>query len=285
MKVNTQKLIYACISITILSCTQQKTIIKSANNRKLKSENKEWAFEHKPFWSEEFNYKGLPDNTKWKYETGGSGWGNNELEYYTKSLQNASVAKGKLIITARKENIGKKSYSSARLVSVNGGSLLYGRVEVKAKLPSGRGTWPAIWLLPDQNTYGGWPKSGEIDVMEMVGYDPNNVHFTVHTELYNGAMGTQKGNSKLIPTSGTSFHKYRMDWTPDAIKGYYDDQLIFTYLNDGKGSPSWPFNQKFHLLLNLAVGGNWGGIKGVDDNAFPTAMQVDYVRFYKMKSR
>ncbi len=244
--------------------------------------DKSWSFETTPVFADEFNNSGKPDSSKWAYDIGGGGWGNNELEYYTNAASNASVANGILTITTKKEAFNNMNYTSARLISKGAGAMLYGRVEVNAKIPAGRGMWPAIWMLPDTYAYGSWPKSGEIDMMENVGYDPNPVYFTIHTQLYNGAIGTQKGANKSIPDASTAFHKYRMDWTPYAIRGYYDDVLLFIYINDGQGSASWPFDQKFHLLLNIAVGGNWGGIKGVDDSAFPATMQVDYVHFYKM---
>ena len=241
-----------------------------------------WAFEATPVWAEEFNYTGAPDPNNWYYDLGGSGWGNNELQNYTNSTSNAMVEGGNLTITARKETSGSRNYSSARLLSKNMGDFLYGRIEVRAKLPAGKGTWPAIWMLPTDWKYGNWPNSGEIDIMEHVGYDPNNVHFSVHTQNYNWTINTQKTATKNIPDAIGAFHKYRLDWTPFALRGYYDDQLIYTFTNEGKGSPAWPFDQRFHLLLNLAVGGNWGGAMGVDDTVFPASMVVDYVRLYKI---
>ena len=171
-------------------------------------EDKNWTFEATPFWSDEFDYTGAPDPNKWGYDIGGSGWGNNELQYYTNSTNNANVANGKLTITARKENVGGREYTSARLVTKNKGDFLYGRIEVAAKLPTGKGTWPAIWMLPTDWAYGDWPKSGEIDIMEHVGYDPNNVLSSVHTQAYNHSIGTQKSGGKNIPTALTAFHKY-----------------------------------------------------------------------------
>jgi len=244
--------------------------------------DKNWQFETTPVWADEFDNTGLPNTAKWGYDLGGSGWGNNELQNYTNLLDNAKVENGNLVITAKKESSGGMNYSSARLVSRNKGDFLYGRVEVRAQLPSGRGTWPAIWMLPTDWAYGNWPKSGEIDIMEHVGYDPNRVHFSVHTESYNHSIGTQKTSTQTIPTAMTEFHKYRVDWTPYAVRGYFDDQLVFTFVNEGKGYASWPFDKRFHLLLNLAIGGNWGGAQGVDDAIFPKAMLIDYVRVYKM---
>lgn len=244
--------------------------------------DKNWTFETTPVWSDEFNYSGAPDPSKWGYDIGGSGWGNNELEYYTNSTNNANVSNGKLVITARKENMEGRNYTSARLVTKNKGDFLYGRVEVKAKLPAGKGTWPAIWMLPTDWAYGDWPKSGEIDIMEHVGYDPDVIHITAHTEAYYFKINTQKTSVKKISNATTEFHTYRLDWTPYALRGYIDDVKIFEFVNEGKGYKVWPFDKRFHLLLNVAVGGDWGGAQGVDDNIFPTAMEVDYVRVYKM---
>jgi len=244
--------------------------------------DKHWTFESRPSWSDEFNYTGLPANEKWGYDIGGSGWGNNEKQYYTNAIQNAKVANGKLTITARKEPIQDMDYSSARLVTKNKLDVLYGRIEVRAMLPTGRGTWPAIWMLPTDFEYGGWPKSGEIDIMEHVGYDQNNVHFSTHTEAYYFKINTQKTKTKIIPTASTAFHTYRVDWTPYAIRGYFDDVKVFEFANEGTGYKAWPFDKRFHILLNLAVGGDWGGAKGIDDKIFPQEFVVDYVRYYKM---
>jgi len=236
-----------------------------------------WSFETTPFWSDEFSTDGAPDPNKWSYDLGGGGWGNSELETYTKDPANVNVANGMLNITAINQN---GNYTSARVVSTGAGNLTYGRIEVRAKLPAGRGTWPAIWTLPNDYVYGNWPASGEVDIMEMVGFDPNNVHFSAHNQTF--YAGNSKTSTMNIPTASTAFHLYREDWTPYAIRGYYDNTLVFTYVNDGKGAATWPYDQKFHLLMNLAVGGTWGGSQGVDATAFPTTMQVDYVRFYKM---
>ncbi|HJT73199.1 MAG TPA: glycoside hydrolase family 16 protein [Chitinophaga sp.] len=244
--------------------------------------DKGWAFETTPVWADEFDYEGLPDNTKWGYDVGGGGWGNNELEYYTNSIDNASVKNGILTIKAKKEVKENRNYTSARLVTRGKGDWLYGRFEIKAKLPSGKGTWPAIWMLPTEWAYGNWPKSGEIDIMEHVGYDQDNIHISAHTEAYYFKIGTQKTSTKRITNASSEFHLYRVDWTPYALRGYIDNQLIFQFVNEGKGYTVWPFDKKFHLLLNVAVGGDWGGTQGIDDNIFPQNMEVDYVRVYKM---
>ncbi|TKC09986.1 glycoside hydrolase family 16 protein [Pedobacter polaris] len=244
--------------------------------------DKNWTFEATPNWSDEFDYTGLPLDTKWDYDLGGSGWGNNEKQLYTNSPSNVNVGGGLLTITAKKENLNGMAYTSTRLVTRNKMDVTYGRIEVKAKLPTGKGTWPAIWMLPTDRSYGDWPKSGEIDIMEHVGYDQNKVHFSTHTEAYYFKINTAKTSSKLIADASTAFHLYRVDWTPYAVRGYFDNVLVFEFANEGTGYKVWPFDKRFHVLLNLAIGGDWGGAQGIDDSIFPQKFEIDYVRYYKM---
>ena len=251
-------------------------------------------------WSDEFDYNGLPDAKKWDYDVGGQGWGNKELQFYTaRRKENARVENGHLIIEARKESWEGRDYTSARLVSRGKGDWTYGRFEVRAKLPSGRGTWPAIWMLPTGWTYGRWPRSGEIDIMEHVGFDPDVIHVSIHTEAYNHVINTQKTAQLKVPGSRTEFNVYAVEWTPDEIRGFVNDQLCFTFRNERLASSNealtksderlttradyrqWPFDQPFHLLLNLAVGGTWGGQQGVDTNIWPQRLEIDYVRVYQ----
>ncbi|MBA4410948.1 MAG: glycoside hydrolase family 16 protein [Bacteroidota bacterium] len=242
--------------------------------------------EYELVWSDEFNYSGLPDSKKWSYDTAGNitGWGNNEAQYYTSAcLKNSEVKDGNLFINAIKEDFEGRRYTSARLVTKSKGDWLYGRVEVRAKLPDGRGMWPAIWMLPTDWVYGGWPASGEIDIMENVGYDPYVIVGSAHTELYNHMKGTHKNGNITISDCYTEFHNYILEWDASEYRVYVDSQLFFTYKNDGTGYQSWPFDKPFHLLLNVAVGGNWGGQKGIDDTIFPRSMVVDYVRVYQKK--
>lgn len=237
-------------------------------------------------WSDEFNYKGLPDSKKWSYDTVGntSGWGNNEAEFYTSGrLKNADVKDGCLYINAVKENYKGHKYTSARLVTKGKGDWLYGRVEVRAKLPEGKGLWPAIWMLSTDGAYGGWPSSGEIDIMENVGYDPCVIVASAHSKAYNHVQKTQKNAQVNIPTCYSDFHNYVLEWEEDEYRVYVDSTLYFTYKNDHTGFAAWPFDKPFHLILNLAVGGNWGGKKGIDDSIFPRSMVVDYVRVYQKK--
>ena len=241
-------------------------------------------------WADEFDLEGLPDSTRWSYDVGGHGWGNNELQYYTEArLENARVTDGRLIIEARQDSVEGRAYSSARLVTKGRGDWLYGRVEARARLPSGRGTWPAIWMLPTEWRYGGWPESGEIDIMEHVGFNPDVVLSTVHTGAYNHVQGTQVGDSLVVPTARTDFHVYAIEWTPRDIRAYIDDTHFFTFPNERLTDPfathmEWPFDQPFHLVMNVAVGGNWGGAHGVDPDIWPQRMEVDYVRVYEREN-
>ena len=234
-------------------------------------------------WGDEFDGQGLPDGSKWTYETGGDGWGNQEEQFYTREdMDNARVEDGTLIIEARKESVQGSAYTSARLNSRE--SWTYGRVEVRAKVPAGRGTWPAVWMLADNDTYGDqyWPDNGEIDIMEHVGYEEGVIHGTIHTKAFNHIEGTDKGSSRTIPTATSEFHTYALEWTPGEIRVAVDGQTYFTFQNrEQYGWQEWPFDQPFHLLLNVAVGGTWGGAEGIDDSAFPERMVLDYVRVYK----
>lgn len=238
-------------------------------------------------WADEFNYTGLPDSSKWDYDKAhgcpsNCGWGNHELQYYTwNRRENARVENGHLIIEARKEQWESAKFTSTRLVTRNKGDWKYGRVEVRAKLPSGKGIWPAIWMLPTDWKYGGWPNSGEIDIMEFVGYMPDSLFGTVHTEAYNGMRGTQKVKSIFVKDLSTSFHVYAIEWDENSISFFFDGKLYNHFKNEKTSSASWPFDQRFHLLLNVAVGGDWGGKQGVDDSIFPQKMFIDYVRIYQ----
>ncbi|NUN69243.1 MAG: glycoside hydrolase family 16 protein [Bacteroidetes bacterium] len=231
-------------------------------------------------WNDEFNGLAV-DSSKWSYEVNGSGGGNNELQYYTDRYQNSYVDSGALVIVARKENYLGKRYTSARMRTNFRGDWTYGKFLIRAKLPSGVGTWPAIWMLSTDWKYGGWPASGEIDIMEHVGYDQDVVHASIHTQKYYHKIGTQKSGNVKVPGASTGYHTYGLDWYPDSMEFSVDGSKYFTAYNDGSGWQGWPFDQRFHFILNIAVGGDWGGAKGVDDNIFPQSMFIDYVRVYK----
>lgn len=235
-------------------------------------------------WADEFEKAGLPDSANWGYDVGGNGWGNNELQFYTsRRAENARVEGGKLIIEARKEAYQGRNYTSARLLTQNKTTWTYGRIEALAKLPKGVGTWPAVWMLGKNIQTVSWPRCGEIDIMEHVGFDEGVVHGTIHSEAYNHAKNTQKGKQITIPDVTQAYHLYAIEWTADKIDFYVDNQKFNTVEKAalGRGIAEWPFDQPFFLILNLAVGGNWGGQKGVDETIWPQRMEVDYVRVYQ----
>lgn len=229
-------------------------------------------------WADEFDYSGAPSSLNWGYDIGGNGWGNNEVQTYTNSTNNSWAADSILNIKAIKSG---GAWTSARLVTRQKFDFLYGRVEVRAKLPVGRGTWPAIWMLPTDWVYGGWPSSGEIDIMEHVGYDPGRVHASCHTEAYNHSIGTQVSADIMVQNFATTFHTYILEWTDSYVKMFVDDTHYFTFFNDNTNNyKTWPFDRRFHLLLNIAIGGNWGGAQGIDPTLTDALMQIDYVKVY-----
>ncbi len=239
-------------------------------------------------WHDEFNGSGLPDSTKWSYDVGGHGWGNNEQQYYlANSLENTYLKDGQLHIVAVKKDYENRSYTSAKLTTYKKIHQKYGKVEVKAKLPQGKGSWPAIWMLPVtiRTKEEPWPLCGEIDIMEHVGKDPGMVHTSLHSELYNHVKGTQITHFERLPNVFNEFHTYGIEWDENSIKFVYDGKLFYESFKgqDGKVSTNdgWPFDKPYFLILNVAIGGNWGG--EIDDTIFPNEMIVDYVRIFKKK--
>jgi beta-glucanase (GH16 family) len=209
----------------------------------------------------------------------GGGWGNNESQYYTDDPNNVRIENGKLIIEAKKEYFKGSDYTSARIKTKK--SWKYGRVEIRAKLPSGRGTWCAFWALPTDWTYGPWPYSGEIDILEHVGYNEGEIIGSVHTLANSGDLyGTNQQGKINIPNACNEFNNYILEWQDDEIAVSVNNKKFFKYSKQNHSWQKWPFDQRFHLLLNIAIGGWWGGTKGIDDNAFPTKMEIDYVRVY-----
>lgn len=230
-------------------------------------------------WSDEFDYHGLPDPQRWTYEEGYVR--NQEAQYYTRArLENARVEDGMLVIETRKEAYRGAEYTSASVTTEGRASWRYGRIEVRAKLPTGRGLWPAIWMLGADRAQVGWPVCGEIDIMENVGYDPRRVHATVHTPAFNGNNGKQKSGSTKLPAPWRDFHVYAMEWHPQRLDFFVDGKKIHSFANTGKGNDEWPYHKPFYLLLNTALGGGWGGQKGIDEAVLPQRYYIDYVRVY-----
>ena len=238
-------------------------------------------------WADEFNADGLPDASKWGFDTSRNqaGWYNNELQYYARDrLENARVAGGKLIIQARKEKLtaaadyGGQSYTSARMLTQGKADWTYGFFEIRAKLPCGLGTWPAIWMLGKNGTE--WPLIGEIDIMEHVGKKQGEVLGTIHTAAYNHTINTQKGAATMVPDACDAFHNYQLKWDADQIVIGVDNKYFFQFVNPKDGDvKKWPFSAPQYLILNVALGGDLGG--PVDDAIFPVQMEVDYVRIYQ----
>ena len=237
------------------------------------------AADWKLVWSDEFDRDGLPDPAKWDYEVGAVR--NREAQTYTKARpENARIEQGHLVIEARKEPLGGKAYTSASVITRGRAHFRYCRIEIRAKLPKGRGVWPALWMLGASRGEQRWPRCGEIDIMEMVGFDPDVIHTTVHTERYNHAKGTHKSAKFRLPGGSDEFHVYAVDWHPDRMEFEVDGQKRFTFAKESDDIAVWPFAQPQYLLMNLAIGGAWGGAKGIDETIFPQRMEVDYVRVY-----
>jgi beta-glucanase (GH16 family) len=232
-------------------------------------------------FSEGFDYEGLLDESKWDYEVGGNGWGNGELQYYTgKNPDNAKVENGALIITAQEEKFQNNDYTSSRVRTKDG--FTYGRFEITAKLPSGRGTWPAIWMLPEGNNYGGWPNSGEIDIMEHVGFDMDVVHANLHMSEFNFRKNNNPTGMMTIPNVDTEYHTFTMEWTPYQIDMYIDGYHYLYFKNDGQGPKHWPYDESFYMLINIAIGGAWGAQQGIDP-IFPQQLVIDSIKIYDLE--
>ena len=222
-------------------------------------------------WSDEFNTDGAPDPTKWSYDLGNGGWGNGEAEFYTNNPSNIIVQNGSLKITAKAQSQGGSNYTSARIKTYNNYEFTYGKVEVRAKLPSGGGTWPAIWMLG--HNYSTWPACGEMDLMEEVGNTPNKVFASLHYPGHSG--GNSVTNSTTVANSQSDFNIYKILWTPNSIRFYVNNVLYHSFPN----SSSIPFNSNCFLILNVAMGGNFGG--AIDPAFTQSTMEVDYVRVYQ----
>lgn len=231
--------------------------------------------EKKLFWAEEFDKDGAPNPAVWGYDLGNgdNGWGNAEKQFYTNRTENIQVKDGVLKITAQKENYSGFAYTSARIQTMNKFSFTYGRVDIRAKLPTGGGTWPALWMLGSNIQTVGWPACGEIDIMEYKGNEPNKIYGTMHHPNHSG--GNADGGNTTITNASSEFHIYSVDWSASTIKVYVDNKLYYTFNNTG----TLPFNKDFFFIINFAMGGTFGG--AIDPNFVSSTFEVDYIRVFK----
>ena len=276
--------IYAILIFLTVSCARNTRLQEPYSFEKWK--------EAKLVWSDEFDGTEV-DTAKWVFQTGDHGWGNNELQDYRPfDSGNTVVEKGKLSITAKLvgegQNVG--DYTSARLNSK--AFFKYGRMEIRAKMPDyvGAGLWPAIWMLGEAFRKGrGWPESGEIDIMEYLSHQPDSVLVTIHTKANNHMNGTQIGSGPIaLPTTEEAFHNYGILWEEEVLHFYIDEieNIVLTFERpENYTNDNWPFDKPFYLLINIAIGGNLGGIKGVDDGIFPATMDIDYVRVWQIDTQ
>lgn len=225
-------------------------------------------------WNDEF--EGSELSSDWTFEVAGPGFVNNELQSYVKGSDVAEVSNGTLKINLFKDGSDIKS---ARIYAKRNQGWQYGYFEASIRLPEGKGTWPAFWMMPVNFTT--WPGDGEIDIMESVGYDPNVVVSTIHCNKYNNGGTAIESARRTISNAYTEFHKYALEWTSDKMVFFVDGVKLLTYNNDGTGNDAWPFNAPFYIILNLAWGGSWGGVQGVDESCLPATMEVDYVRVFQ----
>jgi len=270
----------ALIGIATLGLGAQDLAGKSESNAitRVPFDRSKWDL----VWADEFDKGPAPDEKNWSYETGYIR--NSEAQFYTRDRrENARVESGKLVIEARKDNFDGKPISSASLHTRGKRPMLYGRIEVRAKIPTGRGTWPAIWTLGENIRQVGWPKCGEIDIMENVGFDPQIIHANIHTGTYNHMIGTGKGNRIDAGKPWEKFHVYAVEWWPDRMEFFMDETRYLVFKKEMEDDGVWPFDKPQYLILNLAIGGAWGGSKGVDESILPLKYEIDYVRYYKAR--
>lgn len=253
-------------------------------------------------WQDEFEYQGAPDPEKWSFDIWPARKVNDEDQAYTQRDKNVRVENGHLIIQAHKEEYGNADYTSGRIHTLGNKDFLYGKVEVRARIPAGQGTWAAIWMLPTDpfkysttcspnedwqgsTTCDAWPNSGEIDIMEYVGYNPTTIHGTVHNKAYYWMNWEQrKASIEVDERVNQDFQVYSMEWGPDYVSIAMNGTPYFYYANQNEGWRAWPFDHPYHLILNLAIGGAWGRAGGpIDESIFPVQMDVDYVRIYQRK--
>jgi len=273
---NVKLIIFILLSILLFSC--------SNNDSPKEILNQNLEFEYQLVWSDEFDGNEI-NKDNWSFVLWDAGKVNNEWQKYVESVDNYKVENGNLYLTAKQTGGNNyDGYTSTRLSSQNKKEFKYGRIEFRAKMPSGKGTWPALWMLGSNHDEVGWPKCGEIDIMEYVGYQPNTTHSNVHTKYQYGT--TDYHASITLSTAEEEFHNYGIIWTKDKIEFYIDSitNITNTYSPKNKTPDNWPFTQPYYLIMNFAVGGIWGGKEGVDETIWPQTMIVDYVKVYQLKT-
>ncbi len=275
-EINTMHIIRVALGIVVST-----TCLDLSATSAVIAEDENWTL----VWADEFDAGKTSNSNSWVVIEGNGcptlcGFGNEELQTYTAESQNLRIEDGKLIIEAHYDD----TYTSAKITSQKMPGWQTGKIAMRARLPKGVGTWPAFWMLPDVDSFGAWPKSGEIDIMEHVGHREGYIHGTIHTEAYNHKIGTQKGGEIFVPNAASGFHDYSLEWTSNSLRWLVDGEKYFEIDRmQGDASPEWPFDQPFHIILNLAVGGFWGGEKGVVSEDFPARYEVDWVRVWQQK--
>ncbi len=279
-----------------LSSPVNATILKTTSVATLRNDDTRVAFTNAGYeaptsypgytqvWADDFNGPSI-DQSVWAHQNGDGcpnlcGWGNNELEYYTSSPSNLFFQDGKMIIEARKENFGGRSYTSSKILTMGKKTFKFGRIDIRAKLPKGKGIWPAFWMMPQNNVFGGWPRSGEIDMMELVGHEPNKTYGTLHFGPGPGSTQINRGYTLPTGTFNDEFHVFSLEWKQDQIKWFVDGNLFSTVNKADLGANNYPFNEDFYFIINLAVGGNWPGNPDAT-TVFPQWLIVDYMRYYQ----
>ena len=275
------------VTVFILSYSCTESDGQNTSDYHQSSPSADWDL----IWADEFDGNEL-DLSKWNKLRWRPGWVNNELQAYTERDINIFLENGKLVLQGLIEpgysgidytgSTYNAEYTSGRINTDDKFSSTYGRFDIRAKLPKGKGSWPAIWMLGESISTIGWPSCGEIDIMEHVGYDEGVIHGSIHTAGYNHMYNTQKSGSKFVDSVTDSFQVYSLEWSPFYLRYLINDQPFFFVYNDGNGDrDEWPFDEPHYIILNLAIGGDWGGAQGVSASAFPMKMFIDYVRVYK----
>ncbi|NQU87441.1 MAG: glycoside hydrolase family 16 protein [Mariniphaga sp.] len=269
----------SALFLTLVAFSESNEIERNDRDNPNGNQQIKWEL----IWEDNFDTDGLPNESIWDYEEGYVR--NNEAQYYTRNrLENARVENGNLVVEARNDNWDGKEITSASLITKGKKHILFGKIEVRAKLPTGKGAWPAIWMLGTSFKNGTrWPDCGEIDIMENVGFDPDKIHGNIHTKSYNHVIGTNKGNSIIVEKPYADFHVYTIEWFETRIDFFVDGEKYFSFANENTGKTTWPFDDPHYLIINLAIGGGWGGQQGIDDSIFPQKYYIDYVKVYKQK--